>query len=57
MNADDLRLFDRYTVIKINARGWALIRQLAEMRRPTNSRHRMSNDVDGIRQAEGNAHA
>jgi hypothetical protein len=34
MNADDLRLFDRYCIVKIDAFGWALIRRLAEVRRP-----------------------
>jgi hypothetical protein len=32
VNPDDLRLFDRYTVLKLDAFSWHLIRRLAEVR-------------------------
>lgn len=34
MNSPDFRMFDKWCCLKISARGWALIRQLAETRRP-----------------------
>lgn len=45
MNPDDLRLFDRYTILKLDAFSWHLIRRLAEARAARLARPVMSNDV------------